>query len=188
MRPFISIQWNSWNSVSSSDSKFGYFQIFPNASLFFIFWYEKFLSINVKNVSLKKWCKNSYFLNWNFVRKSCFVVFFLEWNVWKNPQFNFSGQNLSLERNFFKWDDTIKLFDAKYRVCKMDLRYFKVLRHKSLLKCINLLYFRKSKSQECKYIVGFLEFHLLDTLYIISLNINIDLFLKSTIFSFFYIV
>ena len=107
MRPFISIQWNSWNSVSFSDSKFEYFQIFPNACLFFIFWYEKFLSINVKNVSLKKWCKNSYFLNWNFVRKSCFVVFFLEWNVWKNPQFNFSGQNLSLERNFFKWDGKV---------------------------------------------------------------------------------
>ena len=30
--------------------------------------------------------------------------FFLEWNKWKNPQFNFSSQNLSIERNFFKWD------------------------------------------------------------------------------------
>ena len=46
--------------------------------------------------------KNSYFLHWNFDWKSCFVVFFLEWNEWKNPQFNFSCQNLSLERNFFK--------------------------------------------------------------------------------------
>ena len=47
--------------------------------------------------------KNSYFLHWNFDWKSCFVVFFLEWNEWKNP-FNFSSQNLSIERNFFKWD------------------------------------------------------------------------------------
>ena len=49
-------------------------------------------------------CGNSYFLHWNFDWKSCFVVFFLEWNEWKNPQFNFSSQNLSIERNFFKWD------------------------------------------------------------------------------------
>ena len=48
--------------------------------------------------------KNSYFLQWNFDWKSCFVVFFHEWNEWKNPQFNFSSQNLSIERNFFKWD------------------------------------------------------------------------------------
>ena len=48
--------------------------------------------------------KNSYFLHWNFDWKSCFVVFFLEWGEWKNPQFNFSSQNLSIERNFFKWD------------------------------------------------------------------------------------
>ena len=48
--------------------------------------------------------KNSYFLHWNFDWKSCFVVFFLEWNEWKNPQFNFSSQNLSIEHNFFKWD------------------------------------------------------------------------------------
>ena len=47
---------------------------------------------------------NSYFLYWNFDWKSCFVVFFLEWNEWKNPQFNFLSQNLSIERNFFKWD------------------------------------------------------------------------------------
>ena len=43
-----------------------------------------------------KFCKvqdrNSYFLHWNFDWKSCFVVFFLEWNEWKNPQFNFSSQ------------------------------------------------------------------------------------------------
>ena len=45
---------------------------------------------------------NSYFLHWNFDWKSWFVVFFLEWNEWKNPQFNFSSQNLSIERNFFQ--------------------------------------------------------------------------------------
>ena len=32
--------------------------------------------------------------------KSCFVVFFHEW---KNLQFNFSCQDLSIECNFFKW-------------------------------------------------------------------------------------
>ena len=54
----------------------------------------------ISNFQLHK-CKNSYFLDWNFDWKSCFVVFFLDW---KNPQFNFSSQNLSIERNFFKWD------------------------------------------------------------------------------------
>ena len=44
--------------------------------------------------------RNSYFLHWYFDWKSCFVVFFHEWNEWKNPQFNFSSQNLSIERNF----------------------------------------------------------------------------------------
>ena len=43
-------------------------------------------------------------IHWNFDWRSCFVVFFLEWNEWKNPQFNFSSPNLSIERNFFKWD------------------------------------------------------------------------------------
>ena len=52
----------------------------------------------------KRFIKDSYFLHWNFDWKSCFVVFFLEWNEWKNPQFNFSSQNLSIEHNFFKWD------------------------------------------------------------------------------------
>ena len=36
----------------------------------------------------------SYFLHWNFNGKSCFVVFFHEWNESKNPKFNFSSQNL----------------------------------------------------------------------------------------------
>ena len=49
----------------------------------------------------------SYILYWNFDEKSCFVVFVQEWNEWKNPHFNFSSQNLSIERNFFKWDGKI---------------------------------------------------------------------------------
>ena len=48
--------------------------------------------------------RNSYFLHWIFDEKSCFVVFFHEW---KNPQLNFSSQNLSIERNFFKWDGKV---------------------------------------------------------------------------------
>ena len=44
--------------------------------------------------------RNSYFLHWNFDWKSCFVVFSLQWNEWKNQQFNFSSQNLSIECNF----------------------------------------------------------------------------------------
>ena len=28
------------------------------------------------------------------------MVFFLKWNELKNPQFKFSSQNLSIERNF----------------------------------------------------------------------------------------
>ena len=51
--------------------------------------------------------RNSYFLHWYFDWKSCFVVFFHEWNEWKNPQFNFSSQDLSIERNFFKWDGKV---------------------------------------------------------------------------------
>ena len=35
------------------------------------------------------------------------MVFFHEWNEWKNPQFNFSSQDLSIERNFFKWDGKV---------------------------------------------------------------------------------
>ena len=57
-----------------------------------------------KNTYFSVELKNSYFLHWNFDWKSCFVVFFLEWNEWKNPQFNFSSQNPSIEHNFFKWD------------------------------------------------------------------------------------
>ena len=37
-----------------------------------------------------------------------FVVFFQEWKECKNPQFNFSSQDLGiLEGNFFKWDGKV---------------------------------------------------------------------------------
>ena len=48
--------------------------------------------------------RNNYFLHWNYDEKSWFGVFFHEWNEWKNPQLNFSSQNLSIEHNCFKWD------------------------------------------------------------------------------------
>ena len=66
---------------------------------FHIFWINKYFHYN----TIQK--RNSYFLHWNFDWKSCFVVFFHEWNEWKNPQINFSSQDLSIERNFLKWDD-----------------------------------------------------------------------------------
>ena len=53
-----------------------------------------------------KW-RNSYFIYWNFVSKSCFVCFFSSEKNGKNPQFNFSSQNLSIEHNFFKWDGKV---------------------------------------------------------------------------------
>ena len=34
-------------------------------------------------------CRNNYFLHWNFEK---IVVFFHEWNEWKNPQLNFSNE------------------------------------------------------------------------------------------------
>ena len=78
--------------------------------------------------------RNSYFLHWNFVRKSCFVVFFLEWNEWKNPQFNFSCQNLSLERNFFKWDGKVTkiwhlLFHRIWKKLLLSLKLVQFLCH-----------------------------------------------------------
>ena len=42
---------------------------------------------------VKKLYINSYFLH---KRKVVFVVFFHEWKEWKNSQFNFSSQNLSM--------------------------------------------------------------------------------------------
>ena len=41
----------------------------------------------------------SYFLHWNFV----LWCFFTSETSEKNPQFNFSSQDLSIEHNFFKW-------------------------------------------------------------------------------------
>ena len=75
---------------------------------------------------IRPW-KNSDFLHWNFDRKSCFVVFFLEWNEWKNPQFNFSSQNLSIEPNFFKWDgkETKISHLLFHRIWKKTLLYAK---------------------------------------------------------------
>ena len=52
-------------------------------------------------------CRNSFFLYWNFDKNCYFVVFFQELNECKNLQFNFSSQNFSLERNFFKWDGKV---------------------------------------------------------------------------------
>ena len=78
---------------------------FNNFSLHCELWHSG--SENLKKVQANKYScwnqinqfHNSYFLYRNFDRKSCFVVFFhelqLEWNECKNPQFNFSSQNLN---------------------------------------------------------------------------------------------
>ena len=56
------------------------------------------------------WCRSNNSLRivifYTEILTGKFVLwcFFLEWNEWKNPQFNFSSQNLSIECNFFKWD------------------------------------------------------------------------------------
>ena len=71
--------------------------------LFKMDFFSSFHLFQKKYLFIFQW-RNNYFLHWNFDLKSCFVMFFLEWNEWKNPQFNFSRQNLSIERNFFKWD------------------------------------------------------------------------------------
>ena len=41
------------------------------------------------------------------MRKDVLWCFFTSKMSGKNPQFNFSRQNLSLERNFFKWDGKV---------------------------------------------------------------------------------
>ena len=63
---------------------------------------KKIVNFHFSLVTTLEWKKTP-----NFDEKSCFVVFFHEWNEWKNPQFNFLSQNLSLERNFFKWDGKV---------------------------------------------------------------------------------
>ena len=90
------------------------------------------LKISYLKMKKKKQWVNSYFLLWNFDWKSCFVVvFFLEWNEWKNPQFNFSSQILSIERNFFKWygKETkilhLSTFLIFQRIWKREKFYFK---------------------------------------------------------------
>ena len=40
-------------------------------------------------------------------RKVVLWSFFTSETKWKNPQFNFLSQNLSIERNFFKWDGKV---------------------------------------------------------------------------------
>ena len=82
-----------------------------NTSIFNIFVKPKEINFNffLKEIQFFKYQKwwNSYFLHWNFDKKSCFAVFFLEWNEWKISQFNFWSQNLSTELNFFKWDGKV---------------------------------------------------------------------------------
>ena len=56
--------------------------------------------------------KNRYFLYYCILTRKVAlwaVALFYEWNEWKNSQFNFSSQNLSLERNFFKWDGKVTM-------------------------------------------------------------------------------
>ena len=42
-----------------------------------------------------------------FWREKLFCGNFHEWNEGKNPQFNFSSENLSVQCNFFKWDGKV---------------------------------------------------------------------------------
>ena len=72
-----------------------------------LFWQEKLRCLVLELQTSENNNIHSYFLHWNFDWKSCFVVFFHEWNEWKNLQFNFSSQDLSIERNFFKWDGKV---------------------------------------------------------------------------------
>ena len=56
------------------------------------------------------------------------VIFYTEiltGKVWKNPQFNFSSQDLSIERNFFKWDGKItkKKHPLFHRIWKKNITH-----------------------------------------------------------------
>ena len=79
--------------------------------------------------------KNIYFLHWNFDEKSCFVVFFHEWNEWKNPQFNFSSQNLSIEHNFFQ----MRCKSKQYMTPTFPKRIWKILLFTFLLPILTYL-------------------------------------------------
>ena len=92
----------------------------------FYFWLQKESFLEILFCFVWKTQGNSYFLHWNFDWKSCFVVCFHKWNEWKNPQFNFSSQDLSIERNYFKWDGKVTkiLHLLFYRIRKNLLYYF----------------------------------------------------------------
>ena len=75
-------------------------------SIFGTLHFEKLIK-KWKKIKLSEWMnewRNSYFQHWYFDWKCCSVVFFLEWNKLRNPQFNFSSQNLCIKCNFFKWE------------------------------------------------------------------------------------
>ena len=67
-----------------------------------------------------------------YIEKSCFVVFFHEWNECKNPQLNFLSQNLSIECNFFKWDGKVTKIKhlLLHRIWKKYFPYFETLHFK----------------------------------------------------------
>ena len=82
--------------------------------------------------------------------KSCFVVFFLQWNEWKNSQFNFSSQNLSIECNFFKWDG---------KVTKIKHLLFHRIWEKTILPTLKKQQFRFSNARKVVYIRSYFYHH-----------------------------
>ena len=54
----------------------------------------------IGNVS---WPKKIYFLHWHFDWKSCFVVFFHEWNEWKKSTIQLNNINHSFEWFWIMW-------------------------------------------------------------------------------------
>ena len=99
-----------------------------------LFWQEKLRCLVLELQTSENNNIHSYFLHWNFDWKRCFVVFFHEWNEWKNLQFNFSSQDLSIERNFFKWDGKVTkilhlLFHRIWKNPLLNLHLFKLVVH-----------------------------------------------------------
>ena len=87
--------------------------------------------------------KNSYFLHWNFDWKSCFVVFFLEWNEWKNPQFNISYEGFKMDNLPFFFQ---KLSNSFKFLCLMTYSDKLMNSLKHWLKNIeNILFFKSRK-------------------------------------------
>ena len=75
--------------------------VFKNPSTLFIFYYL------LRHVKILIFLKNEIVIFYTH-RKSCFVVFFFSSETTeKNPQSNFSCQNLGLEHNSFKWDGKV---------------------------------------------------------------------------------